>query len=70
MPRKAFNADVKAASEQVIAGITDVGRGDDDGDVNACYTPGTGSPIELGLLVTPGKSALFLCLRRPSTFYA
>jgi len=50
MTRKAFLADVKAASEKQIPGISEVTRGDDDGDINFVFAPTTGVPIVIGLL--------------------
>jgi len=50
MPRKAFLADINSASGKVIANVTDLERGDDDGDVNFVFTPSSGEPITIGLL--------------------
>lgn len=50
MPRKAFIADVTAASEKTIPRIIDVKRGDDDGDIACVYVPATGAPITISLL--------------------
>jgi len=50
MPRKAFLADVTSASGKLIANISDLERGDDDGDVNFVFTPPSGEPITIGLL--------------------
>jgi len=50
MPRKAFLADVSSASGKTIANVTDLERGDDDGDVNFVFTPPSGEPITIGLL--------------------
>ncbi|KAH6672966.1 hypothetical protein B0J14DRAFT_654691 [Halenospora varia] len=50
MPRKAYIADVTAANAQNIQGITSVVRGDEDGDLNVCYAPSVGVPIELSLM--------------------
>jgi hypothetical protein len=54
MPRKQFIADVQAAAGKIIPGITSVIRGDDDGEVVACFVPPTGAPIEISLLAQPG----------------
>jgi ubiquitin-conjugating enzyme E2 Q len=54
MPRKQFIADVQAAGDKNILGITSIARGDDDGEVVACFVPPTGSPIEISLLAQPG----------------
>jgi len=50
MPRKDFLADVSSASGKAIANVTDLERGDDDGDVNFVFTPPSGEPIIIGLL--------------------
>ena len=50
MPRKAFVADIAAAAEKSIVGVSVVVKGDDDGDVNFCFMPTSGVPIEIGLL--------------------
>lgn len=52
MTRKAFIADVAAAAAENISDVVSVLRGDDDGDVNFCYLPPSGDPIEIGLLAT------------------
>jgi len=59
MTRKAFIADVKAASEKPITSIVDVVRGDDDGDVNFVFTPTSGAPIAVGLLALGMSFFLF-----------
>lgn len=50
MTRKAFIADVTSASEKSIAHVSNVERGDDDGDVNFLFKPVTGEPINIALL--------------------
>jgi ubiquitin-conjugating enzyme E2 Q len=55
MPRKEFIADVQAAADKKVLGITNVARGDDDGEVVACFVPPSGAPIEISLLAQPGK---------------
>ncbi|KAG9243034.1 hypothetical protein BJ878DRAFT_137512 [Calycina marina] len=50
MPRKAFLADVTTAAGRPIPNVSDLARGDDDGDVNFVYTPPSGAPITIGLL--------------------
>jgi len=57
MPRKQFIADVQAAADKNILGITSVVRGDDDGEVVACFSPPTGAPIEISLLAQPGTQS-------------
>lgn len=57
MPRKAFVADIQAASAQNTPGITAVTRGADDNDVIVCFTPASGLPIEITAMVNPGMSA-------------
>jgi hypothetical protein len=70
MPRKAFIADIKTAGERGITGITHVDKGDDDGEVRASYAPVSGTPIELSLLVTPGKiGADFMCEPTEANMY-
>jgi len=56
MPRKAYIADVATAVSQNIPGISSVAKGSEDGDLNICYLPVTGPPIEIGLLAL-GKSS-------------
>jgi hypothetical protein len=56
MGRKDFIADVQGASELAIPGISLVARGDDDGEVNVCFVPPSGAPIELSMLAQPGTS--------------
>jgi ubiquitin-conjugating enzyme E2 Q len=56
MGRKDFIADVQGASELAIPGISLVARGDDDGEVNVCFVPASGTPIELSMLAQPGMS--------------
>lgn len=55
MPRKQFIADVTAASQLSISGLSGVARGTDDESVYATYTPGSGLPLEIELLFQPGK---------------
>lgn len=55
MPRKAFIADIDAAANAGIPGMTGICRGEDDGDVSVCYATNTGLSVEISLLVTPGK---------------
>lgn len=50
MPRKQFLADVKEASEKAIPNVVSVSRGDDDGDVNFCFSHNSTGPIEFGIL--------------------
>ena len=59
MPRKQFIADLQAASESTIQCISGVARGTDDESVYATYTPSSGLPIEIELLVQPGNSPFF-----------
>ncbi len=54
MPRKQFIADVQAAADKRIAGITKIARGEDDGEVVVCFVPPSGAPIEISLLAQPG----------------
>ena len=60
MPRKAFNADVQAASDADIPGIASVRKGEDDGDVTFVFTPRSGGSIDIGLL------ALGMCILNQS----
>jgi hypothetical protein len=63
MPRKAFNADVEAASTKSIPGVILVRKGDDDGDVTVVFAPQIGAPFDIALLAlgTPiPPSLLFL----------
>lgn len=55
MPRKAFTADIKTASESNIPSISSVARGDDDGSVYATFAAEGHLPIEIELMVQPGK---------------
>ena len=50
MTRKAFLADVAAASGKLIPNVTAVVRGDDDGDVNFNFVPPSGKPFTIALL--------------------
>ncbi|PQE18799.1 ubiquitin conjugating enzyme protein [Rutstroemia sp. NJR-2017a WRK4] len=50
MARKAFLADVVAASEKNIPNVISISRGDDDGDINFCYIHEAAEPVEIGLL--------------------
>ncbi len=59
MPRKAFIADLKTAQETQISGITEIKRGENDEDIELCFVPETGPPIEIGLLATPGTFSIF-----------
>jgi len=52
MTRKAFIADVAAATERNIPGVVNVSRGDDDGEVNFDYAPVSGDRLEITVLVT------------------
>jgi ubiquitin-conjugating enzyme E2 Q len=54
MPRKAFLADFETAKVQRIRGITSVSRGENDEDINVCFVPPVGAPIEITLLTQPG----------------
>lgn len=53
MPRKAFVADVQAADEKKIPGISSVVRGPDD-DVIVSFVPASGPPIEINFMAQPG----------------
>jgi len=55
MPRKAFMADLQVASDKKAQGIQTVARGENDEDINILFAPPSGLPIEIGLLVVPGK---------------
>lgn len=55
MPRKAFVADIQAAAEQNIPGISSVTKGPDD-DVIVSFVPVSGGPIEIILMAQPGMS--------------
>lgn len=55
MPRKAFNADIEAATTSSIPGVSNVLKGGDDGSIYATYTSDSGVPIEIELMVQPGK---------------
>lgn len=50
MARKAFLADVAAASQKNIPNVVSIGRGDDDGDINFYYVHENAEPVEIGLL--------------------
>jgi hypothetical protein len=53
MPRKAFMEDIASASQKNIAGISDVVRGEEDGDVEFLYTPnGHVEPIKMRMVAT------------------
>ncbi|KAH7346789.1 hypothetical protein BKA65DRAFT_399825 [Rhexocercosporidium sp. MPI-PUGE-AT-0058] len=52
MPRKAFVADVQAAEEKKIPGISSVARGPDD-DVIVTFVPASGLPIEINFMAQP-----------------
>ncbi|KAH9220067.1 hypothetical protein DL95DRAFT_443142 [Leptodontidium sp. 2 PMI_412] len=52
MPRKAFVADVQAAEEKHIPGISSVARGPDD-DVIVTFFPAIGSPFEINFMAQP-----------------
>jgi hypothetical protein len=67
MTRKAFVADIAMAAEKSINGVSAVVKGDDDGDVNFCFIPASGVPIEIGLLAMGMFSILyFACLWKSS----
>jgi len=51
-------ADVKVASDKKAHGIQMVSRGENDEDINILFAPTSGLPIEIGLLVVPGKFKL------------
>jgi ubiquitin-conjugating enzyme E2 Q len=57
MTRKAFNADVEAASKKSIPGITSVCKGDDDGHVNFEFAAAAVASTKIGLLAL-GKTYL------------
>jgi hypothetical protein len=61
MPRKAYITDVAAAAAQEIPGIEAVVRGSEDGDLNICFVPSTGIPIEIGLLALGTSPQSFKC---------
>lgn len=50
MPRKAYIADVAKVTAQEIPGINSIAKGSEDGDLNICFVPSSGIPIEIGLL--------------------
>jgi hypothetical protein len=56
MPRKAAIADLISACEQVIPCISEVSRGEDDGSIWATFTTDCVLPIEIELMIQPGKS--------------
>jgi ubiquitin-conjugating enzyme E2 Q len=62
MPRKQFISDVQVAADKNVLGITNVARGDDDGEVVACFVPPSGAPIEISLMAQPGTSVIPLLI--------
>ncbi|KAH8594769.1 hypothetical protein B0O99DRAFT_513387 [Bisporella sp. PMI_857] len=69
MTRKAFLADVKAASEKSIANISGIARGDDDGDIVFQYST-TATSITIGLLAIdvseyPSGNAFLIFTKSP-----
>lgn len=70
MPRKQFIADIQAAADKKILGITTIARGDDDGEVVASFAPPTGAPIEISLLAQPGTHVLSLLPYYNRSFYS
>lgn len=56
MPRKAFVAHIKEAIENPPKGLSSVSKGEDDGDLNMTFTPSSGEPFKISLIVTPGMS--------------
>lgn len=58
MPRRDFNADLKSATESQIQGITAITRGEGDEEIDVCFVPPNGPPIELTLLAQPGMIRL------------
>ncbi|KAH8819983.1 hypothetical protein F5884DRAFT_849267 [Xylogone sp. PMI_703] len=52
MTRKEFIADILTSNSKGIDCISDIARGDDDGDVNFRYFPPSAQPIEIGILAT------------------
>ncbi|KAL2069945.1 hypothetical protein VTL71DRAFT_14625 [Oculimacula yallundae] len=52
MPRKAFVADVQAANDRNIPGISSVVRGPDD-DVIVTFTLASGTPLEINFMAQP-----------------
>lgn len=70
MPRKQFIADIQAAADKKILGITSIARGDDDGEVVASFAPPTGAPIEISLLAQPGTHVLSLLPYYNRIFYS
>jgi hypothetical protein len=60
MPRKIFVADLQVASEKKAPGIQTILRGENDEDINILFAPPGALPIEIGILVVPGKSKV-LC---------
>lgn len=50
MGRKAYIADVAAASSEQIPGIISFAKGSEDGEVHLCYVASTGAPIEISLI--------------------
>lgn len=72
MPRKQFIADVQVAADKSVLGITNVARGDDDGEVVASFVPPSGAPIEISLMAQPGTSVipLLACLSVPNRLFS
>jgi hypothetical protein len=52
MARKAYVADVAAAVAKPPPDINNVVRGGEDGELDFCYTPSSGQPINIHVLAS------------------
>jgi len=68
MPRKAYIADVAKVTAQEIPGINSIAKGSEDGDLNICFLPSSGIPIEIGLLAL-GMSLCLCIFHHPEICY-
>lgn len=51
MPRKAFMADLAAASQVTIQGVSNIARGAEDGEIEFTFTPASGAaPIVVTII--------------------
>lgn len=66
MTRKQFTADLAAAANSTIADVSNIRRGEEDGQINFRFMPASGSPLDISLLSTevpgyPSENTFFVC---------
>ena len=62
MTRKAFNADVASAVAGSVPGVSQVGRGAEDGELDFCFTSASSQLINVHILARGMATLRYSCL--------